>query len=213
MVLKRLRKFFMFSFNKLFKKKKKIVLGFYGPPNAGKSTLANRISKDFANEEFTISSEIPHETREIKIKEQVVISKNENTLIIDLVDTPGLATKIDFEDFVKKGLKEKEAKKRAREATKGVIEAIKWLDNVDAVVVVLDATKDPMDQVNITLIGNLESRKIPFLIVANKIDLKKASAQKVREVFSDYDVVGVSAKTGTGMEYFYEKLFEIVKKV
>ncbi len=212
MVISKIKSFFRNKLLRIFRKKKHIVLGFYGPPNAGKSTLANRISKDFAGEEFTTSSEIPHETREILIKEKVLIKKGNKSLTINLVDTPGLATKIDFEDFVKKGLKEKEAKKRAREATKGVIEAIKWLDNVDAVVVVLDATKDPLDQVNITLIGNLESRNIPFIIAANKIDLKKASAHRIREVFPDYEVIGISAKTGEGMNYFYEKLIEILSR-
>ena len=212
MVFKRIKNIFKRGLMKIFVKKKDIVLGFYGPPNAGKSTLANRISMDFAGEEFTISSEIPHETREIKIKEKIVIEKKGKKLTLNLVDTPGLATKIDFEDFLKKGLKEKEAKKRAKEATKGVIEAIKWLDDVDAVVVVLDASKDPLDQVNITLIGNLESRNIPFIIAANKIDLKKASAQKIREVFPDYEVIGISAKRGDGMEYFYEKLIEMLSK-
>ena len=41
---------------------------------------------------------------------------------------------------MKKGLKVKDAKKRAKEATKGVIDAIKWLDEMDVVVVVLDST-------------------------------------------------------------------------
>ena len=199
-------------FSKLFRKKKILKLGFYGPPNAGKSTLANRMSKDFTGEEFTKASDIPHETREVILKERVQVEKNGKKLEFTLVDTPGIATKIDYEDFVKKGMKKKEAKERAKEATKGVIEAIKWLDNVDAVVVVLDATKDPLNQVNITILGNLESRNIPVIIAANKIDLKKASAQRVREVFPNYPVVGISAKTGAKMDYFYEKLFELINK-
>ena len=199
-------------FSKLFRKKKTLKLGFYGPPNAGKSTLANRMSKDFTGEEFTKASDIPHETREVILKERVQVEKNGKKLEFTLVDTPGIATKIDYEDFVKKGMKKKEAKERAKEATKGVIEAIKWLDNVDAVVVVLDATKDPLNQVNITILGNLESRNIPVIIAANKIDLKKASAQRVREVFPNYPVVGISAKTGAKMDYFYEKLFELINK-
>ena len=48
-------------------------------------------------------------------------------------------------------------------------EAIKWLDNMDYVIVVLDGTKDPYSQVNITIIGNLQARNIPVLIAANKI--------------------------------------------
>jgi len=39
------------------------------------------------------------------------------------------------EDFMKRGMRERDAKERAKEATKGVIDAIKWLDDMDAVIV------------------------------------------------------------------------------
>ena len=98
-------------------------------------------------------SSIPHETREITVKEQISIKSGKKELSFNLVDTPGIATKIDYEDFVKAGLTVKKSKKRAKEATKGVIDAIKWLDDMDVVVVVLDGTQDPYSQVNITIIA------------------------------------------------------------
>src|SRR3989344_5413650 len=157
-----------------FSKKSHIKLGLYGPPNGGKSTLANKICEDWLGEEMSAVSHIAHETREIKIKEQVTIkNKRGKELTFSLVDTPGIATKIDYEDFIRRGLKKNDAKRRAKEATKGVIESIKWLDNMDAVVVVLDATLDPYSQVNITIIGNLQARDIPVIIASNKVDLKK----------------------------------------
>lgn len=193
-------------------KKSHIKLGLYGPPNGGKSTLANRICVDWLGEEMSKVSHIAHETREINIKEQVNIkNKKGRELTFSLVDTPGIATKIDYEDFIKKGLNKTEAKKRAKEATKGVIESIKWLDNMDYVVVVLDATKDPYSQVNITIIGNLQARDIPVLIAANKVDLKKASIDTVKAAFPQYEVVGVSAKYGKNVEDFYEQLFKLTK--
>ena len=195
-----------------FSKKDHIKLGLYGPPNGGKSTLANKICKDWLGEEMSSVSHIAHETREIKIKEQVNIkNKRGKELTFSLVDTPGISTKIDYEDFIKKGLKKTEAKKRAKEATKGVIDAIKWLDTMDSVVVVLDATKDPYSQVNITIIGNLQARNIPVLIAANKVDLKKSSIDIIKAAFPQYPVIGISAKYGKHIDDFYEHLFKLNK--
>ncbi len=198
-------------FKNLFKKKKNIKLGLYGPPNGGKTTLANRICQDWLGEEMGKVSNVPHETREIQIKEQISIKSKGKELSFNLVDTPGIATRIDYEDFIKSGLKKKEAKKRAKEATKGVIDAIKWLDDMDAVIVVLDSTKDPYTQVNITIVGNLEARKIPVLVVGNKIDLKKSNIKKMQEAFPQYEIVGISAKYGNNIDEFYNGLFKITR--
>ena len=196
----------------LFSKKNHLKLGLYGPPNGGKSTLANRICLDWLGEEMSTISHIPHETREINLKEQVNIkNKRGQELSFSLVDTPGIATKIDYEEFMKRGMAKMEAKKRAKEATKGVIDAIKWLDDMDSVVVVLDATKDPYSQVNITIIGNLQARNIPVLIAANKTDLKKANIDLIRAAFPQYEVVGISAKYGKNITDFYEQLFKVVQ--
>lgn len=205
------KSFFKRFFNRLFKKKKEIKLGLYGPPNGGKTTLANKICVDWLGEEMGSVSNISHETREIQVKEQIVIKSGSKQIGFNLVDTPGIATKIDYEEFVKAGMKEKEAKDRAKEATKGVIDAIKWLDDMDTVIVVLDSTKDPYSQVNITIIGNLEARKIPVLIVANKIDMKKSDIKKVQAAFPQYKVIGISAKYGKNIEEFYKSLFDLVE--
>ena len=109
-------------------------------------------------------------------------------------------------------LEKQEAQLRAKEATKGIIESIKWLDDVDAVIVLIDATSNPYSQVNITILGNLIARKIPVLVVANKIDLRRADIKKIKGAFPDYEVIGVSAKTGENMEEFYEELFKLIKK-
>ena len=196
--------------NNIFKKKKHIKLGLYGPPNGGKTTLANKICQDWLGEDMGKVSNIAHETREIQIKEEINIKSKGKELTFNLVDTPGIATKIDYEDFMKVGLKEKEAKKRAKEATRGVIDAIKWLDEMDTVIVVLDSTKDPYSQVNVTILGNLEARSIPVLLVANKIDLKKGGVKRIEAAFPQYDIVGISAKYGKNMDAFYEGLFALV---
>jgi len=197
--------------NLLFNKRSKVKLGFYGPPNSGKTTLANRICKDWLGEKIGTVSKIPHETRKVNVKEEVIVKHKNKELNFNLYDTPGIATKIDYEDFIKHKMSAKASKKRAKEATKGVIESIKWLDEMDAVVVVLDSTKNPYSQVNITIIGNLAARDIPVLIIGNKTDLKKANLKKIHSAFPQYEVVGISAEKGKNMEEFYEVLFQLLK--
>ena len=213
MVIKIIRNFFKNVFGGLFKNKEDIKLGFYGPPNAGKTSLANRICKDFTGEEIGRVSKIPHETRKVQFKEKVEIEYKNKKMTFKMIDTPGIATKIDYEDFLKYNMKKKEAKERAKTATQGIIESIKWLDDMDMVVIVLDATENPYSQVNITIIGNLVARKIPVLIVANKIDLKNADIKKIESAFPEYDVVGLSAKYGKNLEEFYESLLKLSKKI
>ncbi|MDP2672789.1 MAG: Era-like GTP-binding protein [Nanoarchaeota archaeon] len=213
MVIKIIRNFFRNVFGGLFKNKEDIKLGFYGPPNAGKTSLANRICKDFTGEEIGKVSKIPHETRKVQFKEKVEIEYKNKKMTFKMIDTPGIATKIDYEDFLKYNMKKKDAKERAKTATQGIVESIKWLDDMDLVVIVLDATENPYSQVNITIIGNLVARKIPVLIVANKIDLKNADIKKIESAFPEYDVVGLSAKYGKNLEEFYESLLKISKKI
>jgi GTPase len=212
-MFKILKKFSSRIFGSLFGHKGDLKIGFYGPPNAGKTSLANRICKDWTGEEIGVVSGVPHETRNVQIKEKVEIKYKGKILTFKLVDTPGIATRIDYENFMEFGIKKKVAKKRAKEATQGIIEAIRWLDDVDAVIVVLDSTENPYSQVNITIIGNLVARKIPVLIVANKVDLKKANVKKVEDAFPEYEVVGISAKEGKNMDDFYESLFRLSKKL
>jgi GTP-binding protein Era len=208
-----LKKFSKRVLAKLFGRRDNIKIGFYGPPNAGKTSLSNRICKDWTGEEIGTVSSIPHETRNVQMKEKVDIEYKGKKLTFKIVDTPGIATRVDYEDFLKHGMKKNEAKKRAKEATQGIIESIKWLDDMEAVIVVIDATENPYSQVNVTILGNLVARKIPVLVVANKIDLKKASLKRVEEAFPEYDVVGVSAKEGINMDEFYESLFALAKKI
>lgn len=202
---------FITNFLDIFRGRKKVRIGIYGPPNGGKTTLANKICEDWLGESMGKVSHVAHETRQVQMKEEVTVKSGRKELKFTLIDTPGIATKIDYEDFLKAGMKEKEAKKRAKEATKGVIEAIKWLDDVDLVIVVLDATKDPYSQVNITIIGNLQAREIPVLLVGNKIDLRKASLKRIQSAFPQYDIVGISAKYGTQIDEFYSMLFKLAK--
>lgn len=66
-------------------------IGIYGPPNAGKTTLANRIARDWTGDAVGPESHIPHETRRARRKEDIEIERNGKSVNIDIVDTPGVA--------------------------------------------------------------------------------------------------------------------------
>jgi len=186
--------------------KKRAKIGLYGPPNAGKTTLANKIVKDWSGGTVGTVSAIPHETRRAVRKEGVEVRSNGSSLQLDIVDTPGMATKIDFKEFMAHGMSEPEAKKRAKEATEGVIEAVKWLDDLDGILLVMDATEDPYTQVNVTVIGNMEARRLPLLIVANKIDLPEASPSRIKAAFPQHAMVAVSALEGKNIDELYQAI-------
>jgi len=203
----KLKKRFSFIY-KWFFKKDKMRIGIYGPPNAGKTTLANRILRDWTGDIMGSASEVPHETRRFRLRESVKIEVDGKSLNLDIIDTPGLATKIDFHEFLKFGMNEDEAKRRAKEATEGVIEAIKWLDDLDGVLLVMDSTEDPFTQVNVTVVGNIEARDLPLLIVANKIDLANSSPARIKSAFPQHPVVPLSALKGLNIDNLYKSLAE-----
>jgi GTP-binding protein Era len=198
------------SFLTRFFKKKRTRIGIYGPPNSGKTTLANRIARDWTGDAVGPVSEIPHETRRARKKEDIIISgANGATVTIDIVDTPGVTTRIDYHEFLEFGLDKDEAVIRAREATEGVAEAMHWLrEDIDGVIYMLDATLDPFMQVNIMMVGIIESRNLPVLIVANKIDLPQASAARIRSAFPQHPVIAVSGLDGRNVEELYETMIE-----
>ncbi|MBV1767199.1 MAG: 50S ribosome-binding GTPase [Methanobacterium sp.] len=198
-----MREFFMRFLNKLLRRDEKLKIGLYGHPNSGKTTLANTMSQDWLGKPIGLVSNIPHETRSVYRQERVSIKQDGVELDFDIIDTPGIATKVDYKNFLEFGLSEDEAKDRAKEATKGIIEAIKWLDDVTGVLLVMDATRDPLTQANITIIGSLEARKIPFVIVANKIDMEESNPDRIVSVFPQHTVVPISALHGENTGELY----------
>jgi len=197
-----------FSWLKKLFKKKRAKIGIYGPPNAGKTTLANRIVRDWTGDAMGSVSHIPHETRRARRREDVTITSNGSSVTLDIIDTPGIATKIDFHDFMSFGLPEEESKRRAKEATEGVMESVKWLEDLDGVILVMDATEDPYTQVNVVIIGNFEARKLPILIAANKIDLPNSSPARIHSAFPQHPLVPISALEGKNIDLLYKEIAE-----
>ncbi len=187
--------------------KKTSRIGIYGPPNAGKTTLANRIAEDWSGTNAGTISAVPHETRRAKRIGDLTITKDNKSITIDIVDTPGVTTKIDYKEFLEFGMEKEAAVDRAREATEGVAEAMHWLrEDIDGVIYMMDATLDPFEQVNIMMIGIIESRNLPVIIAANKTDLTKASPQRIKSAFPQHPVVPVSCLTGSNIEDLYEEI-------
>jgi predicted GTPase len=196
---------------KIFAKSRKqqLTIGIVGAPNAGKTTLANRISNECGNgTPLGVVSPIPHETREVVALEHCVVSERGSSLDLTVVDTPGIATSVDYREFQNHGLSKQESITRAKEATRGVIKAIQSLDNLDAAIVVVDSSEAPFDQVNWTVLGNLQARQIPLIIAANKSDLPGSDPELVREAFQS-EIVQISAKDGTGMDDLYGSIFTV----
>ena len=88
MVVNAFKSFFKRIFFNMFREKRELKLGFYGPPNSGKTSLANRICKDFTGEEIGTVSKIPHETRNIQFKEKVEIDYKGKKMTFKMIDTP-----------------------------------------------------------------------------------------------------------------------------
>ena len=79
---------------------------------------------------------------------------------------------------------------------------------VDGVLLVMDAAIDPFNQINVTILGNLEARKLPVLIVANKVDLKDSSPATIKNAFPQHPVVPISAQNGHNVDNLYKKMIK-----
>ncbi|MHA2224965.1 MAG: Era-like GTP-binding protein [Candidatus Hodarchaeales archaeon] len=190
-------------------RRSQLTIGILGAPNAGKTTLANRISNECGNgKPLGAISPIPHETRDCTMLEHCYISDHSGSLDLTIVDTPGIATSVDYREFQNHGLSKQESIVRAKEATRGVIKAIQSLEKLDAAIVVVDASRAPFDQINWTVLGNLEARNIPLIVAANKTDLPDADPRLVRETFQN-EIIPISAKEGTGMNDLYGSILSV----
>ena len=155
-----------------------------GRPNAGKSSLLNRL----AGQERAIVTDVAGTTRDT-LQETVVL----NGLTLHLTDTAGLR---DTEDTVERI---------------GIARARTAIEQADILLMVYDVTRDidnhatPL-QLAVQLFGDLPAAK-RLLIIANKSDLlntshnKDQSSSTQSEIDSrGYEQVYVSCETGEGIE-------------
>jgi GTP-binding protein Era len=144
-----------------------------GPPNAGKSTLLNRL----LGEKLAIVTARPQTTRS-----RILGIVNRPGAQILLVDTPGLH----------------ESSKQLNVAlNESVAEAAK---ECDVAVVLIDANRS-WETAHDRLMSGLRARGVPVLVALNKIDLvaDPASVLETAQASAAASVLAISAQTGEGI--------------
>lgn len=167
---------------KKFKKKcfhinnisKGIKIAIVGPPNTGKSSLFNRLLQ----REAAIVSDIAGTTRDL-LHENIYI----NNMSFQIIDTAGFHETSDKIEKI------------------GMLRASEMIKNADQILFIID--QDINFYKNIfKIILKKVSKKIPIVIIRNKIDLINRCAKI--ETLNDYLVIHLSAHTGDGLKLLYD---------
>ncbi|WP_029512599.1 ribosome biogenesis GTPase Der [Mycoplasmopsis iners] len=173
---------------------KKFKLSIIGRPNAGKSSLLNRLT----NDNRSIVSEIAGTTRD-SVKSIVKIRGEE----FEIIDTAGITRKSKIEDNVEKY---------------ALMRAITSLDDSDLSLIMIDASQD-LSHFDARIIGYALENDKPIIIVVNKWDLIHKETNTMAEFEKKMrfrfhfvpwvPVVFVSVKHNQRMD----KLIDIILKV
>jgi len=171
---------------------------------------------EWCGEKMGEVSGMPHETRVVQSKNHVEVKSEGFSIIVDLFDTPGLSTHEELWDYYRhflwSGLDAHSADKRLEEARKGIAKTLALLNDLDALVLVLDLSKDPSKQISDILLDILAKRHIPLIIAANKMDLVEGLPPADDYTFLGYPVVPISALDGLNMERLYKAMYRHLKK-
>jgi tRNA modification GTPase len=151
-----------------------------GRPNAGKSSLLNRL----AGYEAAIVTPIPGTTRDI-VRERIAI----DGMPLHVLDTAGLRTATD--------LVEEEGIRRAQAE----------MARADRVLFVIDAVSDPTAHALREEQARLP-REVPVTLIYNKCDL--ATGLPVADTFSGPPVIMLSALTGSGLDALRAHLKQVM---
>ncbi len=152
----------------------RVHIGFFGKRNAGKSSVVNAVT----NQNVAVVSDVKGTTTDPVYKTMELLPLGP----VVIIDTPGL------DDIGELG--ELRVKK-----------AVQVLNKTDIAVLVVDCL-DGISDIEKKIIKKFEEKKIPYLIVMNKIDL----IDNQGELSSKY--VYTSAKTGEGIDRLKEFISE-----
>ncbi|MEJ8801962.1 tRNA uridine-5-carboxymethylaminomethyl(34) synthesis GTPase MnmE [Pontibacter sp. H249] len=141
-----------------------------GNPNAGKSTLLNKL----LNEEKAIVSDVPGTTRDF-IEDEISIEG----ITFRFIDTAGLRETTDKVEAI------------------GVERTMQKLSQSSLIIYLFDITEVTAEEVQAEL-QRLNPKSLPLLAVANKID--QASPEKLAAFASIENLVQISAAEGANLE-------------
>ncbi len=171
-----------------------IQVGIIGRPNAGKSSLINRL----VNTDRCIISDIPGTTRDSV--DTLITFEGQNYI---LVDTAGIRRKGKTTHLLDKV---------------SVVMALKALERCEVAVLVIDAEVGVSDQ-DATIAGYALERGCGCILAINKwdaLDRKEATIKvfddKVRNKLKFLDfapIMHISAKTGYGLKGFFPLIFKV----
>ena len=170
-----------------------LVVAIAGPPNAGKSTLLNRI----ARREVAIVSPIPGTTRDV-----IEVHLDLGGYPVTLLDTAGIR---DSDDPI-----EQEGVRRARERAAGADLRL-WLEDAEQ----SPSIDAPRSRSRENMTGETRSVHNETWIVRNKTDL--VSGRQTNEQSNSIkqsnkgNIFYLSALTGEGFEFLFERLERHVK--
>ena len=63
-----------------------------------------------------------------------------------------------------------------------------------------------LKDIDAVVIGNMEARKLPLVIVANKMDLPNASPARIKTAFPQHPMVPISALEGSNIDSLYQEI-------
>lgn len=159
----------------------RVHIGFFGKRNAGKSSVMNAVT----GQDIAVVSDVMGTTTDPVYKSMELLPLGP----VVMMDTPG----IDDEGEL---------------GALRVRKSYQVLNKTDVAVLVIDATAgiSPEDE---ALLGRIRRKKIPYLVVMNKIDLTaEEKGRQIREELglSESGFVPVSASDGSGIRELKEKI-------